>query len=68
MPFFLDGGAALMTGRGEHLQALPPLSGQWLMLVVPPHAVADKTARLYAALEPTDFSSGAATPSGRPAD
>jgi 4-diphosphocytidyl-2-C-methyl-D-erythritol kinase len=61
VPFFLDGGAALMTGRGEHLQALPPLSSQWLILVVPPHAVVEKTARLYSALEPADFSSGAAT-------
>jgi 4-diphosphocytidyl-2-C-methyl-D-erythritol kinase len=61
VPFFIDGGAALMTARGEHLEILPPLSGQWLILVMPPHAVAAKTAQLYSALEPTDFSSGAAT-------
>lgn len=61
VPFFVAGGAAVMQGRGEQLQALPPLRGQWLLLVVPSHAIADKTARLYAALEPTDFSSGSAT-------
>jgi 4-diphosphocytidyl-2-C-methyl-D-erythritol kinase len=61
VPFFIHGGAALMTGRGEHLQVLPALSGQWLILVVPTHAIADKTQRLYSALEPTDFSSGGAT-------
>jgi 4-diphosphocytidyl-2-C-methyl-D-erythritol kinase len=61
VPFFIDGGAAAMTGRGEQLHALPPLRGQWLLLVVPPHLVADKTPRLYAALEPSDFSAGGAT-------
>src|SRR6202035_831804 len=61
VPFFLDGGAALMTGRGEHLQALPSLDRKWLVLVISPHGVADKTSRLYAALEPDDFSSGEAT-------
>jgi 4-diphosphocytidyl-2-C-methyl-D-erythritol kinase len=61
VPFFLDGGAALMTGRGERLQLLRPLSRQWLVLGVPEHDVIDKTGRLYAALEPADFSSGTAT-------
>jgi 4-diphosphocytidyl-2-C-methyl-D-erythritol kinase len=61
VPFFIDGGAAVMTGRGEDLQVLPPLDGQWLVLVVPPHALAEKTTRLYSALEPADFSSGGAT-------
>jgi 4-diphosphocytidyl-2-C-methyl-D-erythritol kinase len=61
VPFFVRGGAALMEGRGEQLRALPPMTGQWFVIVVPPHDVLDKTRRLYAALEPTDFSSGAAT-------
>ena len=61
VPFFVRGGAALMTGRGETLEVLPPLVGQWLVLLVPPHDVLDKTRRLYAALELTDFSDGTAT-------
>jgi 4-diphosphocytidyl-2-C-methyl-D-erythritol kinase len=61
VPFFVDGGAALMRGRGDQLQALPPLVDQWLVLVVPAHDVPDKTARLYAALEASDFSDGEAT-------
>ena len=31
VPFFLRGGAALMSGRGERLQPLPPLRQQWLV-------------------------------------
>jgi 4-diphosphocytidyl-2-C-methyl-D-erythritol kinase len=58
IPFFVRGGAALMRGRGEELEILPPIQRQWLVIVVPPHDVVDKTKRLYAALEPGDFSDG----------
>jgi 4-diphosphocytidyl-2-C-methyl-D-erythritol kinase len=61
VPFFVRGGAALMTGRGEQLAPVPPLRGQWLILAVPAHTVADKTRRLYGALRPSDFSPGDAT-------
>jgi 4-diphosphocytidyl-2-C-methyl-D-erythritol kinase len=61
VPFFVRGGAAVMRGRGEQLDFVPPLIGQWLVIVVPPHDVLDKTRRLYAALEASDFSSGELT-------
>jgi 4-diphosphocytidyl-2-C-methyl-D-erythritol kinase len=61
VPFFVRGGAALMRGRGEDLDVLPAMPGQWFVIVVPAHDVVDKTKRLYAALEPTDFSAGDVT-------
>jgi 4-diphosphocytidyl-2-C-methyl-D-erythritol kinase len=61
VPFFIRGGAAVMRGRGEELEVLPAVIGQWLVIAVPPHDVLDKTRRLYAALQPSDFSSGART-------
>jgi 4-diphosphocytidyl-2-C-methyl-D-erythritol kinase len=61
IPFFVRGGAAVMRGRGDELEAVPPLSGQWLVIVVPPHDVVDKTRRLYATLDISDFSSGELT-------
>jgi 4-diphosphocytidyl-2-C-methyl-D-erythritol kinase len=61
VPFFMRGGAALMRGRGEALEPLPPRIGQWLVLLVPSHDVQDKTRRLYASLEPADFTSGELT-------
>jgi 4-diphosphocytidyl-2-C-methyl-D-erythritol kinase len=61
VPFFVRGGAAVMRGRGEDLEPLPPIQSQWLVLVVPPHNVLDKTRRLYAALEPSDFAAGEIT-------
>jgi 4-diphosphocytidyl-2-C-methyl-D-erythritol kinase len=61
VPFFVRGGAALMQGRGEKLEPLPPLIGHWLVLLVPAHDVIDKTRRLYGALDPRDFSDGELT-------
>jgi len=61
VPFFLRGGAALMRGRGDDLESLPPLASQWLVLLVPSHTVADKTRHLYAALDPHDFTTGNVT-------
>jgi 4-diphosphocytidyl-2-C-methyl-D-erythritol kinase len=58
VPFFIRGGAAAMRGRGEQLEPLPARIGQWLVLVVPPHDITDKTRRVYAALTPNDFTDG----------
>ena len=60
VPFFLHGGAAHCTGRGELVEPLRDLRPLRLLVLVPPvPAVADKTARRYGALTPADFSSGA---------
>jgi 4-diphosphocytidyl-2-C-methyl-D-erythritol kinase len=61
VPFFIRGGAALMLGRGDDLTVLPPLKGQWLIVVVPLHVIDEKTRRLYGALNVTDFSTGKPT-------
>jgi 4-diphosphocytidyl-2-C-methyl-D-erythritol kinase len=61
VPFFVRGGAALLHGRGDELQPLPPVPAQWLVLALPSQTLPTKTATLYRALEPRDFSSGAAT-------
>lgn len=59
VPFFLRGGAALAHGRGERLTRLPRLASCWFVIVVPKVHIETKTARLYAALDPGDFSDGA---------
>jgi 4-diphosphocytidyl-2-C-methyl-D-erythritol kinase len=61
VPFFVRGGAALITGRGEDVRPLRPLAGQWLILLVPTHDLLDKTRMLYSALDSHDFSSGEVT-------
>lgn len=39
VPFFLTGGTALCTGRGEICRQLPSAAGAWLVLVKPPGPV-----------------------------
>jgi 4-diphosphocytidyl-2-C-methyl-D-erythritol kinase len=61
VPFFVRGGAAVLRGTGTELELLAPLIGQWLALAVPPHTVSNKTAALYAALRPSDYTDGQTT-------
>ncbi|MBV9357512.1 MAG: 4-(cytidine 5'-diphospho)-2-C-methyl-D-erythritol kinase [Chloroflexi bacterium] len=61
VPFLLHGGLALVGGRGEHVEPLAVAVEQWLALLVPRHELHAKTAALFRALEPADFSDGAAT-------
>lgn len=61
VPFFAQGSAfALVTGRGDRIEALPaPRTSLWIVLVRVPVAVA--TPDVFAALRPDEWSDGAAT-------
>ena len=59
VPFFLTGGAALATGRGERITPLPPLPRRWVVLVRPPGALS--TATVYRAVSASDYTTGVAT-------
>lgn len=59
VPFFLTGGTALATGRGERITPLPPLPPCWVVLVPLPHGLS--TANVYGAVDPADYSSGVVT-------
>ncbi|MCH7511708.1 MAG: 4-(cytidine 5'-diphospho)-2-C-methyl-D-erythritol kinase [Chloroflexi bacterium] len=62
VPFFLRGGTALASGRGDVLAPLPDGPPQRLVLAWPERAgPADKTARMYAALRPEHYSDGSRT-------
>jgi 4-diphosphocytidyl-2-C-methyl-D-erythritol kinase len=58
-PFFLYGGTALVQGHGERVTPLPPLSQAWIVLLTPViKPIPNKTARLYASLNHSHFTSG----------
>jgi 4-diphosphocytidyl-2-C-methyl-D-erythritol kinase len=60
VPFFLRGGCAIGSGRGDLLEPLPlpaPAS-LWFVVVVPDLRIPTKTASLYALLNEDDFSDG----------
>lgn len=60
-PFFLRGGTALASGRGELIEPLPDVPETWLVVVVPPISLVEKTRTMYAALEAADFTDGQRT-------
>lgn len=56
--FFLTGGTALATGRGEIVDALPDLREHGVVLFVPRRTLERKTARMFAALDEMPFDDG----------
>lgn len=60
VPFFLSGGTALVGGRGERIDPLPPVQPASFVVVFPrlKMPIPRKTARLFGALVPDDFSNG----------
>ena len=62
--FFLHGGTALVSGRGEMVAPLIPLPHRWVVLLVPPVVrERGKTERLYASLNPGHYTAGQITDS-----
>lgn len=60
--FFLYGGTALATGRGETIVPLPPLPSLWLVLAMPATSrEPGKTKQLYQSLRPNHYTDGAIT-------
>ena len=56
VPFFIRGGTALATGRGEKLSALPDMPPCWLVIVKPEES--HSTAAMYAAIDNAERRSG----------
>jgi 4-diphosphocytidyl-2-C-methyl-D-erythritol kinase len=61
VPFFLCGGTAMVHGRGELVRPMPPADLEWLVVLSPPIELSDKTASLYAALSPSQYTGGLLT-------
>jgi 4-diphosphocytidyl-2-C-methyl-D-erythritol kinase len=62
VPFFLYGGAALASGRGEIVEPLPDMREQLVVVGQPQKSARhEKTARMYAALRPEHYSDGTRT-------
>ena len=56
--FFLWGGTALATGRGEQIEPIQPLPAIPATLICPPSTIPDKTRRLYSEITPAQYSGG----------
>ncbi len=57
--FFIFSGTALVEGRGEIVNPVPPLSGRWVVLAVPPVPLLEnKTRQMYAGLNAGHYTDG----------
>jgi 4-diphosphocytidyl-2-C-methyl-D-erythritol kinase len=67
-PFFVVGGTAVVSGRGEQVAPLDDAIAPPMLLAIPPAGErGEKTASMYAALTPDDYSEGDASTGGREA-
>lgn len=61
-PFFVVGGTAMVSGRGDCVEALPDAVAPSILLATPPqNERGEKTAAMFAALSPHDFTEGDVT-------
>ena len=61
VPFFLEGGTAMVSGRGERVRALPPADLRWFVVLSPDIRLPDKTRRVYSNLTQASFTTGQLT-------
>ena len=62
VPFLIEGGTAIALGRGERIRRLPtPPNLPWFVLASPKLDLPDKTATMYRALTPQNFTRGGLT-------
>ncbi len=59
--FFLSGGTALVTGRGERVDPLPSLPEHGVVLLLPQNHLESKTGRMFGALAGGPFDDGSRT-------
>ena len=59
VPFLVEGGTAIALGRGERVRHLPTPPLPWLVIAIPDTDLPDKTAAMYRALTPDNFTRGA---------
>ncbi len=61
-PFFVVGGTAMVSGRGDYVEPLTDAVAPSILLATPPqHERGEKTAAMFGALSPHDFTEGDAT-------
>ena len=56
VPFFLTGGTALVSGRGEHVRPLPDMRPFWVVIAKPDKALS--TAEVFRTLDPVEYTDG----------
>ena len=58
VPFLVNGGTALVQGRGEDVKLLPNASLDWLLLASPESPIEGKTAMMFSRMDPSMYTRG----------
>ena len=61
VPFLIQGGTAMATGRGERIRPLPPTPLPWFVLAFPETSRPDKTRLMYESITGEHFTRGGLT-------
>ena len=61
VPFFLHGGTAMVSGRGQRVRPLPPAEWGWTVILAPDIDLPNKTATMYGHLTPAEMTKGSLT-------
>jgi len=61
VPFFVRGGTAMVSGRGERVRPLPAVDRSWLVLLCLKIPLANKTAAMYSKVTPAHYTRGLLT-------
>jgi len=59
--FFIHGGTCLVEGRGEKVIPVKPLPTKWLLILLIPVSISQKTKTLYSYIEESHYSDGSRT-------
>ena len=59
--FFIHGGTCLVEGRGEKVIPVKPLPTKWLLILLIPVAISEKTKTLYSLIDSSHYSDGSQT-------
>ena len=61
VPVLINGGTALVQGRGEDVKPLPNANLDWLLLASPPSDIDGKTALMFSRMDPSMYTRGVLT-------
>ncbi len=61
IPYFIYGGTCLVKGRGEMVEKIQDISPQWLLVILLPISISQKTAHLYSYLDASFYTGGSFT-------
>lgn len=56
--FFIYGGTCIVSGRGEQIKKIYPVNGKWVLIILLPFSIKDKTKTLYSHVDSENFTSG----------